>query len=206
MQKLYEQPVIRLRLGVTGTFAALVLLLVSGCQSLSREPLIAQTDDVDVLTIEGKIAIKSPVQSFNGSFRFKRVADQYELNLRDRTGFIQVKLSGTEESSTLTTSLGTTAENIDVNEWLLEEFGLSLPFLELWNCISLDCELIDEANEKKFEHNEQLSEFKYGQWVVAITYTDSTESAGSNIPSVREFIIRGDDTEVTLTIDSIASS
>lgn len=206
MQKLYEQPFSRLRLGVIGTFTALVLLLVSGCQSLSREPLIAQTDDVDVLTVEGRIAIKSPVQSFNGSFRFKRVADQYELNLRDRTGFVQVKLSGKEESSTLSTSLGTTEENIDVNEWLLEEFGLSLPFLELWNCISLDCELIDEANEKKFDHDEQLSEFKYEQWIVAITYTDSTESTDSNISTVHEFIIRGDDTEVTLTINSLASS
>lgn len=206
MQKLYEQQVVKLRNGVIGTFAVLVFLLVSGCQSLSREPLIPQTDDVDVLAIEGRITIKSPVQSFNGGFRFKRVADQYELNLRDRTGFIRINLSGREESSTLTTSLGTKEENIDVNEWLFEEFSLSLPFLELWNCISLDCELIDEANEKKFEQDNQLIEFKYEQWVVSITYADSTESAGSNIPTVREFIIRGDDTEVTLTINSLDSS
>lgn len=206
MQKLYEQQVVKLRLGVIGTFAVLVLLLVSGCQSLSREPLTPQTDDVDVLAIEGRIAIKSPAQSFNGSFRFKRVADQYELNLRDRTGFIRINLSGREESSTLTTSLGTKEENIDVNEWLFEEFGLSLPFLELWNCISLDCELIDEANKKEFDQDNQLIEFKYEQWVVSITYADSTESADSSIPAVREFIIRGDDTEVTLTINHLDSS
>ena len=202
MEKLYEPMTVKVKSALLVIGALLALLMSAACQSFAPTLDVQQNKNVEVLSFKGKIAIKSPVQSFTGSFRFKRVEDLYELHLRDRLGLVQINLSGTEESTTIATSLGTSQEDVDLNAWLHDEFGLSLPFLELWDCISLSCVPIDEANGKKFNPQNQLIEFVYEQWKISIEYVDSSESSEQVESRVQKFQIHGEDTKVTITLEN----
>lgn len=168
------------------------LIWLCSCQFLleSQVPV-----DVEISkTYQGRIAFRSPSESFVTVFRWLETSSNFQLTLRDRLALGGIRINGNESTAQIEYSNGTTVENVDLDQWIEENLGLAVPFRELWKCLSLTCKLIDEAEQKNHDQHGRLETFFNDQWSFTFSYRD--ENPDSSI--LKELEMRKDETTVRI--------
>ena len=168
------------------------LFWLCSCQFLleSKEPVDAELSK----TYQGRIAFKSPNESFVTVFRWLESSSNFQLTLRDRFALGGIRIKGNESTAQIEYSDGKTVENVDLDHWIEDNLGLSVPFRELWKCLSLTCKLIDEAEQKNHDQYGRLKVFISNHWTFTFSYRD--DDPDSSI--LKQLEMRKDTTEVRI--------
>lgn len=168
------------------------VLWLASCQIFSKPEL--SIDEENTKTYQGRIVFKSPNQSFVTIFRWVGSDSVFELTLRDRLALGGVRLQGSENHATIEYSNGRKVEDVDLDAWIDENLGISLPFNELWKCFSLKCKLIDDAETQEYDQFGRLEAFSSEQWAFLFSYQDSNKDS----TSLEKLEMRKDDTEIRI--------
>lgn len=171
---------------------AFVFLSLTSCQYFPKaEDLV---DGEDSKTYQGRIAFKSPEQSFVTIFRWLESDSTFQLTLRDRLALGGVRLHGNENDATIEYSNGKIEEGVDLDEWIDDNLGISVPFKELWKCLSLNCKLIDEADQQEYDQYGRIESFAGNQWTFTFSYRD----ADSDSSILKKLEMRKEDTKIRI--------
>lgn len=168
-----------------------ILCLVS-CQNFSipEEPL-----DTEQLKIyQGRIAFKSPDESFVSLFRWEESNENFRITLRDRLAFGGVRIQGDENKATVEFSNGEKEENVNLDSWIEVNLGIPIPFVEMWKCLSLKCVLIDEADLHEYDAHGRLIAFTHNLWTFTFSYLKPRSSSSV----LRKLELKKDDTEIRI--------
>lgn len=183
------------RLVVMGFACALVM----SCLPLSRSSENTGSEPQESQIVTGRVIYKSPGESFSAVFSWKSTESSYELRLRDRLGLRRVRIEGTNDSAKIETSRGESLEDVDLQLWLEDQFGISIPILELPNCMTMDCSMVRSGRNHQYDTYNRLVQFEYDSWTVKATY-DSRVMEESN--SVNELQLLNGETVVRMIFDN----
>lgn len=106
---------------------------------------------------------------------------------------------GKGESADIETPDGQTLKDVDVQLWLEEEFSISVPILDLPDCLTMDCSLVKSGHGHVYDEQERLIEFNYDDWTVHAIY-DSRKAEDSN--AVKEIQMLNGETKMRMIFDS----
>lgn len=192
--------VTRLRTNVTriGLIALVCALLVS-CLPLGTPEDSTRIDPNWSQILKGRFIYKSPEESFSAVFTWKSNENAYELLLRDRLGLRRIRILGSGETADIETPNGQTLEEVDVQAWLEEQFSVSVPLLELLDCLTMDCSFVKSGQNHVYDEQDRLVEFNYDAWTVQAIY-DSRKTEDSNV--VKEIQMLDGSTTVRMIFDS----
>ncbi|MCY3885094.1 MAG: outer membrane lipoprotein LolB [Gammaproteobacteria bacterium] len=140
------------------------------CLSLRPPTEITDSNSENVQVLKGRIIYKSPEESFSAVFTWRSTGSEYELRLRDRLGLGRVLIKGNSESADIETSRGEILEDVDLQSWLAKEFGISIPILELPDCLTMDCRLVSTGQNHIYDGQNRLIEFEHGEWTIKAVY------------------------------------
>ncbi len=169
---------------------------LAGCQWLTIDPP-PPLDNIE-LDYDGRMLIRSPDQNLTMSFSWESVGQQFQLVMRGRLGMGGVLVEGEGNSATLTQSNGEIYENVDLDTWISDQVGVQVPFLELWNCLDLDCSIIDESENKTMDEQGRLAAFSYAEWEFTIQYHNR---AKQTVDTIKELNIQKQSTTVRLLLN-----
>lgn len=151
-----------------------VVVGILGLTSCQYFPKTTDSIDAeDATKYQGRIAFKSSEQSFVTLFRWLESDSDFQLVLRDRLALGGVRIEGNDSTATVEYSDGKTEENVNLDAWIEDNLGISISFRELWNCLSLNCELIDDAETLEYDQYRRLETFTSDQWTFTFSYQDA---------------------------------
>ena len=165
---------------------------LTSCQIFTESDVLTEEDATK--TYQGRIAFKQPGQSFVTIFRWLESGSAFQLTLRDRLALSGVRLLGNESQATVEYSNGDKEENVNLDEWIESNLGISLPFKELWKCLSLTCALIDEAKQREYDSFGRLEQFFSNRWTFKFSYKESD----SDSTTLKKVEMRKDDAEIKI--------
>lgn len=149
--------------------------------------------------LQGRFIYKSPEESFSAVFTWRSKGSNYELRLRDRLGLRRIHITGKDEQAKIETSSGQILEDVDVQTWLKEELGISVPILELPKCLTMDCSLVKSGKNHIYDEQNRIIEFEYDAWTVQASY-DSRNTKNSN--AVKEIQMSNGAIKLRMIFDS----
>lgn len=106
---------------------------------------------------------------------------------------------GNGESADIETPNGQTLRNVDVQTWLEEEFAISVPILELPDCLTMNCRLVKSGQGHVYDKQDRLIEFDYDAWTVQAIY-DFRKTEDSK--TVKEIRMLNGSTKMRMIFDS----
>ena len=168
------------------------VLLVASCQHVSEPDLLSEEEATSVY--QGRIAFKQPDLSFVTIFRWLESGSKFQLTLRDRLALSGVRVQGNENQVTIEYSNGDKEEDVDLDDWIESNLGISLPFKELWKCLSLKCQLIDEAKQSEYDSHGRLEKFYSNQWTLQFSYKEKDPDS----TTLKRLEMSRDDTEIKI--------
>ena len=168
------------------------LLWLVSCQNFSNPDDPFDTKEAKIY--QGRIAFKSPDESFVSVFRWQELNANFQLTLRDRLALGGIRIRGNENTATVEFSNGAKEENVDLDDWIEANLGITVPFVEMWKCLSLQCKLIDEAEQQEYDHQGRLKTFSHNQWKFAFSYLES----GTDSSILRKLEFHKDDVKVRI--------
>ena len=180
------------RLVLSKWVVMLGLLWLTSCQNFPKSEVPIDAEDTKIY--QGRIAFKSPDESFVSMFSWLESNANFRLTLRDRLALGGVRLLGNEENASVEFSNGQKEENIDLDQWIEDKLGISVPFLELWKCLSLQCKLIEEADQQEFDSHGRLETFSNNQWTFTLSYRESDPDSST----LRKLELRKGDTQIRI--------
>lgn len=173
--------------------------LLMSCLSLSPATEKTELNSEDLQVLKGRIIYKSPEQSISAVFSWRSTGSEYVLRLRDRLGLGRVRIEGNNSSANIETSRGETLDDVDLQSWLTEELGISIPILELPNCLTMDCSFVRAGQNHMYDAQNRLIEFEYGAWTVKAIY-DSNLSKKLN--QVNEIQLLNGESKLRMIFDN----
>lgn len=181
------------------------VIIVVGCALLasclplspSGKPTVPDPNWSQVLN--GRFIYKSPEESFSAIFTWKSRGSAYELRLRDRLGLRRIRIEGDGQSADIETPDGQTLKDVNVQTWLDEEFAISVPILELPDCLTMDCSLVRSGKNHLYDEHNRLLEFEYDAWTVQAIY-DARTTEDSKV--VKEIQMLNVETKVRMIFDN----
>lgn len=168
------------------------VFFLTSCQIFSEPDVLTEEDATQ--TYQGRIAFKQPGQSFVTIFRWLESGSSFQLTLRDRLALSGVRLLGNENRATVEYSNGDKEEDVNLDDWVESNLGISLPFKELWKCLSLTCTLIDEGKQREYDSFGRLEQFISNRWTFKFSYKESD----SDSTTLKKLEMRKDDTEIKI--------
>ena len=168
------------------------VFLVTSCQFFPESELLPQEEATR--TYQGRIAFKQPDQSFVTIFRWLESGSAFQLTLRDRLALSGVRVQGNENQATVEYSNGDKEEGVDLDAWIEHNLGISLPFKELWKCLSLTCQLIDEGKQREYDSYGRLEQFSSDRWTYKFSYKDNDPDS----KTLKKLEMSKDDTEIRI--------
>lgn len=168
------------------------LLGLASCQYFPVSEFPDHTKDTK--TYQGRIAFKSPKQSFVTIFRWQESRSQFQLTLRDRLALRGVVLRGNDKQAQVEYSDGELVENVKLDEWIEDYLGITVPFKELWDCLSLKCRLIDEAAQQQYDQHGRLLSFISNSWAFTFSYRDPDPDSST----LHKLVLHKEDTKVQI--------
>ncbi len=168
------------------------VLLITSCQFFPESELLPQEEATR--TYQGRIAFKQPDQSFVTIFRWLESGSAFQLTLRDRLALGGVRVQGNESHATIEYSNGDKEEDVDLDDWIESNLGISLPFEELWKCLSMTCRLIDEAKQREYDAYGRLEHFSSDQWTFKFSYKEKDPDS----TVLKKLEMSKDDTEIRI--------
>ncbi len=181
-------------------FASILLAgaVLVGCQPLTIPDLPdLEIGDQGVTSASGRIIYKSDEGSGSLRFNWKSKDPRWELRLRSRLGTWRLHARGNVRIGDVVTSDGLDYKSIDVEKWIAEETGISIPILDLPGCMKMDCVMIESAMDERLDSQGRLVQFSFDDWLVGVEYVDNQEDS----ESVSEFEFKRDDTVVRVLFD-----
>lgn len=184
--------------------ARLGLVVLTCALLVSCLPLRAPEDSTRIdpnwsQVLKGRFIYKSPSDSFSAVFTWKSKETAYELLIRDRLGLRRIRIVGNGESADIETPNGQTLRNVDVQTWLEEEFAISVPILELPDCLTMNCRLVKSGRSHVYDKQDRLIEFDYDAWTVQAIY-DFRKTEDSK--TVKEIRMLNGSTKMRMIFDS----
>ena len=179
------------RLVLKTWIVVLAFLWLTSCQNFPKSEDLIDGDYTK--TYHGRIAFKSSERSFVTIFRWLESDSTFQLTLRDRLALGGVRLQGNDIAATIEYSNGK-IEEVDLDEWIDNNLGISVPFKELWQCLTMNCTLIDEADLQDYDQYGRVESFAGNQWSFTFSYRD--EDPDSTI--LKKLEMRKDDTEIRI--------
>lgn len=168
------------------------VFLVASCQFFPESELLPQEEATR--TYQGRIAFKQPDQSFVTIFRWLESGSAFQLTLRDRLALGGVRVQGNESLATIEYSNGDKEEGVDLDDWIESNLGISLPFEELWKCLSMKCKLIDEATQREYDSYGRLERFSSDQWTFKFFYKEKDPDS----TALKKLEMSKDDTKIRI--------
>ena len=165
---------------------------LTSCQFFSDSEVLSEEDATS--TYQRRIAFKQPDQSFVTIFRWLESGSSFQLTLRDRLALGGVRVQGTESHATIEYSNGDKEEDVDLDDWIESNLGISLPFKEMWQCLSLTCKLIDEAKQREYDSYGRLEQFFSNQWTFKFSYKEKDPAS----TTLKKLEMSKDDTEIRI--------
>lgn len=168
------------------------ILCLTSCQYFPKSSDSINEDEAT--HYQGRIAYKSSDQSFVTLFRWLESESDFQLTLRDRLALGGVRIEGNESTATVEHSNGKKEENVNLDTWIEDNLGISISFRELWKCLSLKCQLIDDAETQEYDQYRRLESFSSDQWTFTFSYRD--DDPDSSI--LNELEMHKEDTEIKI--------
>lgn len=168
------------------------VLLFTSCQFFPKSELLPQEEATK--TYQGRIAFKQPNHSFVTIFRWLESGSTFQLTLRDRLALGGVRVQGNENHATIEYSNGDKEEDVDLDDWIESNLGISLPFEALWKCLSLTCKLIDEATQREYDSYGRLEQFSSDQWTFKFSYKEKDPES----TTLKKLEMNKDDTNIRI--------
>lgn len=200
VKKLYEHRRFFNSSDFRGTSVLIIKTLIIGvgvfwltsCQFFPESDVLTEEDATK--TYQGRIAFKQPGQSFVSIFRWLESGSAFQLTLRDRLALSGVRLLGNENQATVEYSNGDKEEGVNLDDWIEENLGISLPFKELWKCLSLSCTLIEEAKQREYDSYGRLEQFVSNQWTFEFSFKEKDPES----TTLKKLEMSKDDTEIKI--------
>jgi outer membrane lipoprotein LolB len=158
-----------------------------------RRDFLRQLDD---WRLEGRVALRTPEDGYNGSLTWKQVHDNLDFRVRGPFGVGGFRIHGDRDWLRIETSRGDEYLLGDPESEMTEEFGWSLPVrsMRFW---VLGVSDPATAAEEVVDDEGKLVRLNQGGW--AITYDDYEAAAGTLLP--RKIVMQNGDVRIRLVAD-----